>query len=226
MKRVIAALGVLAIAASAASAQTPGPNTVVGSWHDFTTAGAPKDTAADGTVLKTYGFYTRSSAVCSSCHTAHNAISQDAPLWIHDATGATFTPYWSATMNSIPGQPGGVTRACLGCHDGTVAINAVNGATITGGTVTGEIFIDPAYSLGANLADDHPVSMTYDETADPGLRAKSLVAAQNYPLYGGNKDQVECGSCHNPHAPGTNGLFFRNYNTATYKSRCLVCHNK
>lgn len=197
----------LAAAASAVSAQ------VVASAHDFTTLSGPAN----------YAFQTRSSNICGTCHTIHNALSQDAPLWIHTTTTATFTPYSSATMNAVPGQPVSVSRACLSCHDGTVAVNSVNGTVATGGSVTGPIFIGGAALLGTDLSNDHPISIPYD-AGDPDMNPLATVQGI-FPLYGPSKNQVECGSCHDPHTPGTNGLFFRTVPTA-YRSRCVVCHNK
>ncbi len=210
--KVAGALGALALFAGSASAQ------IVGSAHDFTVLSGPN---------ANYAFQTRTSNVCGTCHAAHNAIATDAPLWVHTLSTATYTLYSSATMNAVPQQPVGVSRACLSCHDGTVAVNSVRGVIATGGTVTGPVLITGGDGLiGTNIADDHPISITYNETADPGLRAKSLVGAEKFPLYGPGKDQVECGSCHDPHLPGASGLFFRSYNTTTYRSRCQVCHIK
>ena len=200
------AVVILGAAATLASAQ------VVGSAHDFTVLSGPTN----------YAFQTRSSNTCGTCHTIHNALSQDAPLWIHTTTSATFTPYSSVTMNAVAGQPVSVSRACLSCHDGTVAVNSVNGTIGTGGLVTGPVFIGGAAALGTDLSDDHPISIQYD--ADPAMKPMATVQGI-FPLYGASQNQVECGTCHDPHVPGTNGLFFRTYPTS-YRSRCLVCHNK
>jgi len=211
MRGVVAAC-LLALGASSAAAQ------VVGSAHDFTTTSGPAG----------FAFYTRSSGTCSACHTAHNAASTDAPLWMHSTTAATFDAYSSPTMNAVAGQPVGVSRACLSCHDGTVAVNSLwNGhadSVYVGGTVTGAVYITGERGLiGTDLTDDHPVSVQYD-AGDPDMNDLTTVQGI-FPLYGASRNMVECGSCHDPHTPGSNGLFFR-ATPATYRSRCLVCHNK
>lgn len=205
--KIAVAVVTLGAAATSLSAQ------VVASAHDFTVLSGPLN----------YAFQTRSSNICGTCHTIHNALSQDAPLWIHTTTTATFTPYSSATMNAVAGQPVSVSRACLSCHDGTVAVNSVNGTIGTGGIVSGPVFIGGAALIGTDLSNDHPISISYD-AGDPDMNPLATVQGI-YPLYGASKNQVECGTCHDPHTPGSNGLFFRPTPT-TYRSRCIVCHNK
>src|SRR5512139_3263798 len=69
--------------------------------------------------------------ICQPCHTPHNADStaQGAPLWNHEVTTASFQPYASPTLDASVGQPSGVTKLCLSCHDGTVAIDSFAGQT-------------------------------------------------------------------------------------------------
>jgi len=66
---------------------------------------------------------------CVFCHTPHfaNKIS-GAPLWNRQLSNATYTPYTSSSMQATPapGAPGGSSKLCLSCHDGTLAIGAVN----------------------------------------------------------------------------------------------------
>ena len=59
--------------------------TIVGSAHDF----------SDDS-------WNTSGQICLVCHTPHNAdvAVSNAPLWNHETTQATFTPYTSATMNA------------------------------------------------------------------------------------------------------------------------------
>lgn len=159
--------------------------------------------------------------ICIVCHTPHNALSTLVPLWNHATTAtAAFTLYTSTTLNAADvGQPAGATKACLSCHDGTVALANFGGAT--GGTT----FVTGSANLGTNLSNDHPVSFTYDgplASADGGLVAPasaSLVVA-GIPLYGA---KVECASCHNVHS-NVNAPFLRASNAAS--ALCLKCHIK
>ena len=81
--------------------------------------------------------------------------------------------------------------------------------------------------VGTNLADDHPISFTYDATlatADGELTspesASWVDAAHELPLYG---SQMQCASCHDVH-DDANGAFLRVDNTAS--ALCLKCHQK
>jgi predicted CXXCH cytochrome family protein len=149
---------------------------------------------------------------CKPCHVPHNPNALSPPLWNHSnaATGG-YTIYSSATIDGATGQPGAESAACMGCHDGTVALDAFGGGTpsqtITGGA-----------NIGTNLRDDHPVGITYDTSADDALKA---IAGLNVTLFAG--DKVECGSCHDVH-DYSNVPFLRM--TLTSSVLCLDCHNK
>jgi predicted CXXCH cytochrome family protein len=63
--------------------------------------------------------------VCVYCHTPHGGDSI-APLWNRSLTTASFSMYDSSTIDTtIPGTPSGVSLACLSCHDGTIAVDAI-----------------------------------------------------------------------------------------------------
>ncbi len=159
--------------------------------------------------------------ICVFCHTPHNAVTpQLIPLWNHASTTSTFTLYSSVsgTLNATLAQPAGVSKACLSCHDGTVAIDSY-------GSRTGSTNMSGSEKLGTDLSNDHPVSFTYDAalaTADGGLvtPASALKVVDGIPLY---TAKVECASCHNVH-DNTNGNFLRNTNAGS--ALCLKCHTK
>ena len=161
--------------------------------------------------------------VCISCHTPHNAqTAQLVPLWNHSSTATTFTLYSSVTAKSTPGQPTGYSKACLSCHDGTVALDSFGGKAPAGaGMISG------AAKLGTDLSDDHPVSFTYDgalATANGGLVSPASTshvdAAKTIPLFNG---KLECSSCHDAH-DNTHTNFLRKSNAGS--ALCLSCHNK
>ena len=157
--------------------------------------------------------------ICIFCHTPHNAKTpQLIPLWNHASTTQTFTLYTSATLNATPGQPAGVSKACLSCHDGVTAIDSY-------GTGTGTHLMTGTAKLGTDLSDDHPVSFTYDAalaTADGGLvsPASASQVVAGIPLFA---TKLECGSCHAVH-DNTNSPFLRASNAAS--ALCLKCHVK
>ncbi len=168
---------------------------------------------------------TTESGICVFCHTPHGAESAPAaPLWNRTLSSETYTPYTSSSINAsdIASTPGGSSKLCLSCHDGTLAIGSVNvangqidptismGGTDTGGTMaTGEgATTGFTRKLGVDLTNDHPISFTYDSTlatADGELRDPSLVShiatrspgvRPAVPLESG---KMECISCHDPH---------------------------
>jgi predicted CXXCH cytochrome family protein len=125
---------------------------------------------------------------------------------------------------------GGVSKLCLSCHDGTVAIDSFGGTTGTN-NITG------ASKLGTDLTNDHPIGITYDAalvTGDGGLKA--ITSAANIGPAGAktgtidsnllNLGKVECSSCHDVHNTNTavsaNLLKITNSGSAL----CLTCHVK
>lgn len=167
--------------------------------------------------------------VCVFCHTPHGAENVPAaPLWNRQMSGATYTPYTSNSIDAadIAAEPGGSSKLCLSCHDGTLAIGAVNVAngqvnpsismsgTDPGGTMpAGEGQLTGfTRNLGVNLTNDHPISFTYDsvlalgdgELRDPALEthiAERIPGTKpSVPLELG---KVECVSCHDPHIRDT-----------------------
>jgi predicted CXXCH cytochrome family protein len=176
--------------------------------------------------LSTYGWGT--DQTCIFCHTPHNAqSSQLAPLWNHGATTATYklygengsSPTFNAT-NTISQPTSSTTKACMSCHDGTVAMD-------TFGTRTGTHKMGGTSNLGTDLSNDHPVSFTYDAalaTTDGALvmpvSAAFVDAARKLPLFNA---KMECASCHNVH-DDTNPPFLRKNNAGS--ALCLSCHIK
>ncbi|MEZ5063783.1 MAG: cytochrome c3 family protein [bacterium] len=179
--------------------------------------------------------------ICVVCHTPHNAVDPTAndlsyaPLWNHESTSGSYTLYDSATLNFTPGQPDGVTKLCLSCHDGSVAVDNY------GGTTSGTLFVDdavfdglPGQSVGAgrdfgtNLDNDHPVSFLYDPVAavDPEIRPSSSptpvggTIATDLLVAG----KVQCSSCHDVHDVNSNDWLLVVDNAGS--SLCLTCHDK
>jgi len=164
--------------------------------------------------------------ICIVCHTTHNSdvTVANAPLWNHESTLATFTPYSSATMHATTGEPDASSKLCLSCHDGTIAVDNFGGQT--GGThfLTGNTLI------GTDLNDDHPVSFTYDQalaTSDGGLFDPTTTMSglggtiDDDLLIGG---QVQCASCHDVHNGSGVARLLRISNAAS--GLCLTCHDK
>lgn len=185
---------------------------IIGSAHDFS-----EDSWSGG-------------QTCVVCHTPHSAPNTDTPLWNHAVTTATFTLYDSDTLTATLGQPNPASKACLSCHDGTVAINSFGGVTgselITGGNDL----------IGTNLSNDHPISFIYDAnlvTNDGGLNDPNTPVA----ILGTGKTidngmlmnhSLECSSCHDVHktkgySVSSSKLLLVNN---SFSGLCLTCHKK
>lgn len=162
----LAAVGSVVAVIAVAASRSWAAGGVEGSPHDFSIS---TTNYAGGNY---YGSWNSRHGVCSPCHAAHHTDpAQLAPLWIHETTKATFTPYSSPTMNAAVGQPDKESLACLSCHDGTVAVNQLIGGTQTNGNPTA-LFVAEEADIGTDLHTTHPISFVYDAAlaaADGGL---------------------------------------------------------
>ena len=160
--------------------------------------------------------------ICMFCHTPHRATGTQ-PLWNRALSSATYTPYASSTLKATVGQPTGASKLCLSCHDGTVALGMLNsrvgGIEMKAGVTT----LPPGRAnLGTDLADDHPVSFTYDSaltTANGQLRDPSTL---NQKVRLDHNNQMQCTSCHDPHN-NEFGQFLVKANTQS--ALCTECHS-
>ncbi len=190
--------------------------------------------------------------VCVFCHTPHGATADVTPLWNRKLSNQTYTPYTSSSLdaNAIQGtldQPGGSSKLCLSCHDGTLAIGSVNvlngqgsdarqGTRSIGvtGAGTGDVMPPGAgattgftRSLGTDLANDHPISVSFTSAlAARDGELRNVDASQKWPAGSGTvigvrapgyrprvpleptgtgaTGQVQCATCHDPHTRETN----------------------
>jgi len=206
--RIILVVGMIALGGWVLSSGAWAAVGITGSAHDFSS-----ETWNPG------------GEICNVCHTPHNAGSTLVPLWNHETTTATFTLYTSSTLNAVVGQPEGVSKACLSCHDGTVAIDSFGGAT--GST---KLAANNDHNLGTNLNNDHPISFTYDATLatadgslyDPDTQTSGLGGTIKTDML--VSDKVECSSCHDVHnSSGLDDLLVKSNNASAL---CLTCHNK
>lgn len=163
--------------------------------------------------------------ICLPCHTSHAGSSVLAPLWNHAVTtNAAFTLYTSTTLDATTGQPGNESKACLSCHDGSVALDSFGGAT-------GSTLITGAALVGSDLSNDHPVSFDYTTalaTTDGSLHNPSVETTtlggtiKDDLLFG---DKLECASCHDVHNEVDNGAGLLRISNAS-SALCLTCHDK
>jgi hypothetical protein len=185
---------------------------ILGSPHDFTAQSWNTDPSDPATV-------------CGTCHTPHHADSTVVPLWSHQTTASTFTMYNNANVSvanlqaTVDAQPAGPSKACLSCHDGTVAINTYGGVGYytTHGTAT---TITNSANLGTDLTHSHPISLGYTPAiVGPGVgqdkwlwnpnttavltpASGTFVAGNDMTVNGfllGGNNRLECTSCHDVH---------------------------
>lgn len=177
---------------------------------------------------------TGTTQICKFCHFPHNFLAT-APLWNRtDPVTTAWSPYSSTTLQNTPGNPTGVSLACLSCHDGATAIDSLNqlaGETIVttvNGVPSGDIadLATTNANIGGggatgDLSDDHPVSISV--VGDPAINAPATITGGGLTLYGAGADEIQCASCHDPHNT-TNTPFLRiaNANSAL----CTTCHQK
>jgi hypothetical protein len=184
--------------------------------------------------------------ICVMCHAPHNPSNASAgPLWNHAMSAvASYTMYSSPSTLASIGQPGPISKLCLSCHDGTVAIMAYAG---TAGNPGGYTMLQASGAgsmavIGTDLSNDHPIGFVYDAALvakDPtklkptsttvtiGASSTKSGTIATMLLDGGTK--MECSSCHDVH---------NKFTVATLSGRglvkvstggsalCVTCHIK
>ena len=201
----LAHLSVLAVAGLALPAMAQ----ISGSAHDFS------------------GNAWSGGEICKPCHTPHNAIAGIPRLWNHELTVATYTMHGGT--GTAEDDFDEVSRMCLSCHDGTVALDSFGGQT-------GVNFINGDELLGTDLTDDHPVGSDAEYPPDPppswwagafhdeadlpsAIRLKNWVNGS-----GDTRKVVGCTTCHNVHNRGGYDHLLVMSNAAS--AICLGCHIK
>ena len=244
-------LGILLLVSSMVMAGANPGTGIKSTSHDLSSAtgrGGAWDagTAADPTLDR----------ICIYCHAPHHTIkSADAatagltyfPLWNHDLTSLTYTLYTdnnsdvpnniSHQLNATLTQPGSISKLCLSCHDGSVAVSSygnfnsgIAGSKHTGSvTTTGTRF---AIGEAGDLSNHHPIGFDYNEVAaiDDEIRDSGNALLGNNPygltiddlLYGG---KMECASCHDVHNTKNTGTKFT-WVADTNSDLCFSCHLK
>jgi hypothetical protein len=188
---------------------------------------------------------TRTGELCRVCHVPHDhnrtlaiqtGIETNGLLWNHKLSDVSYTLYASPTLNGAIAQPTGTAKMCLGCHDGTVALGAMDSKAVAPSTTTVIQDVDAGYqtpsaAMGVSLQGTHPISVTYDPTLDAGLKATTETIGTSgtiASLLDGGK--VQCSTCHDVHdsvgEAVANTHLLRQSNTATASGLCLACHIK
>ncbi len=193
---------------------------IAGSKHDFTASGGYPIAGV--------------TEICVTCHVPHQT-KMNVPLWAHAMSTYSYTlynqnaSYISGNTAAYDASPaaltGSMSRACLGCHDGTVAVSGTNYITqasavwmlYDGGVkVGGQGSANPS----SGLKGSHPIGITYNSaTLLPAAEFKDIAADPDVKL---ESSKVQCVSCHNAHNKFPNMLVKSNAASAL----CLSCHVK
>lgn len=124
----------------------------------------PHDLALSGTTDDDNG------EICVFCHTPHGARTDiTAPLWNkpESTPPGDYQTYDSTTMDGEVLTVGSVSVACLTCHDGTQAMDAVINEPGSGLGDDGDLNalgVMPPFSsatITTDLRDDHPIGVQY-----------------------------------------------------------------
>lgn len=239
-----AGLIVLALFAATAGAALTKKSDVLNSKHNLSMPSTGPSTRTITAVSE--------SQICAFCHTPHGASTTDTAgnplsgqLWNRRVPGSTtYTKYSSTSLDAeaiqsnFNGQPGGSSKLCLSCHDGTLAlgtVNVINGTLgnpgvnigMTGGVTTlpaGSYTANSGYTavIGTDLTNDHPISVDYTNALavrDGELRQVNSNALQNWS--DGTRDIIgKRGPGYRPVLPlegtGTNGIG---------QVQCASCHD-
>ncbi|MDD2852686.1 MAG: cytochrome c3 family protein [Desulfuromonadaceae bacterium] len=184
MKKILTAVALTALAATAAYAGSNPGTGVLGSPHDMN--------VVTGLQADNQG------RVCAFCHTPHHAVDlagQYNPLWSHTPTNlSNVTAYESPTFDAAnaTGAPVvdpliGPSRLCMSCHDGAIAPDQHYGSAnfTTGGRFASDEFNytgakNIAVGLGGNFGNDHPIGFDIDMAiAQDGLGQNGSATGSN-----------------------------------------------
>jgi predicted CXXCH cytochrome family protein len=170
--------------------------------------------------------------ICLPCHTTHNTDTSitNAPLWNHELVdpATTYTLYGGASGVVRDDALDGFSILCMGCHDGTVALDSFGGKT-------GTNFMTGGHLIGTDLSNDHPVgatgeyptaaSVTWFQPLSTWVTSRwGLVTMPDPANPGSTIDVVSCVTCHEPHNAGGFDEMLRVSNASS--ALCLTCHIK
>ena len=210
MKKAIVALAIAAFASNAFAV-------IAGGSHDLTRlAGAQLSS-------------------CQFCHTPHgaNATTNTGtnfaydyslhPLWNRNQPTTTYTFYTAVVDSTI--TVGAGSFACLSCHDGASDM----GKTFKGtrGFANNTVMAAGSYANLTNvLTNDHPVGVTFV----PGGTYNTIAAVTQAGLKLYSTNNVECGSCHDPHGTsdgvtGSGPTGLASFLRVSATTICTVCHS-
>lgn len=174
--------------------------------------------------------YDQFNEVCVYCHTPHGA-STVAPLWNRVVnTSGNYSPYASSTIDTSVGQPGGVSLACLSCHDGTIAVDNIVNAPGSGGyNIAGKnptpngSHQSMAVGAGSTCSSCHMPGGGPGGAHDGTIKYLGLDLRGTHPISMTYPTLTGADPKFNP--PDANGKFANGVKLYSGKVECPSCHN-
>ncbi len=172
--------------------------------------------------------------ICVFCHVPYEPLDTPGitgePQWTHAPSAiirfATYSngserlkdPNHRLSAGTSLG-PGPVSKFCLGCHDGSVAVNQY-------GALAGNAYINEAYKIGRNgdLSNHHPIGFIYAAVIDDEINTYASLGGQ--PAEALLRDgRMECVTCHDVHNSKNTGEKLL-WVTDRKSGLCCSCHRK
>ena len=196
-----------------------------------------------GSVHDLRSVFTGNTELCGYCHAPHSqgrAEAIDGPLWAHtqpDTTG--YTMYTYTDLDGVAdAEPTGISKACLGCHDGTVGLDEYQGLNAgstnfigTNGTSATAQIPNPAIGV-QDMSGTHPISVTYADFggAAPSMKdpATSVLGTAGFIADFLQENKVQCHTCHDVHNDGNESVIGTPLlrETDAGSALCTSCHVK
>ncbi len=253
---VLLAISLVMVFGTVAMATNQAPGTGIrGTSHDLSSATGVGATWGAGTAADSM------DRICIYCHAPHHSANQTDvtsingqltggaklsyyPLWNHEVSVQSYATFTDGSdsptsiqhqLNANIGQPGSVSRLCLSCHDGSVAISSYG--HFDGGTSSsqhaGSIKASGRILIGGSndLTNHHPIGFDYTQVlaADDEIApTDTQVGLGTYNLTIGDllwNNKMECSSCHDVHNTKNEGKKFL-WVEDTGSALCLTCHLK
>jgi hypothetical protein len=176
----------------------------------------------------------RETNVCIFCHVPFESVNTSGitgePQWTHAPSAIIrFAIYSSGSEKltdpnhrlsaGVSRGPGPISKLCLGCHDGSVAVNRY-------GSLAGNSYISDSYKIGRNgdLSNHHPIGFIYAAVVDDEINMFASLAGQ--PVEALLRDgRMECVTCHDVHNSQNTGERLL-WITDRKSGLCCTCHRK
>ncbi len=173
----------------------------------------------------------RQTDICIFCHLPYDSsVNSGSPTWNRPSSSIIrFETYYSGPDRpndpnrrlsaDLSHGPGSLSMFCLGCHDGSVAVNRY-------GSLTGNVYISDPYKIGRNgvLSNHHPIGFTFATVMDNQINMFASLGGQPVDEFL-REGRMECVTCHDVHNSSNTGkklLRMSDRNSAL----CCSCHSK